>query len=122
MAKEYIEREAAKRELLSWAVCINHPEYLIKDDALHVIDSIPAADVVEQEQESKLLNGWISVQDRLPDYFTSVLVWCPGNKCIYAAYRNARQEWYTFDDTIAGHVVVNMVTHWMPMPNPPKGE
>ena len=65
---------------------------------------------------------WISVKDRLPDYFTSVLVWCPGNKCIYAAYRNARQEWYTFDDTIAGHVVVNMVTHWMPMPAPPKGE
>ena len=122
MDKEYIEREAAKRELLSWAVCMNHPEYLIKDDALHVIDSIPAADVVEQEQESKLLNGWISVKDRLPDYFTSVLVWCPGNKCIYAAYRNARQEWYTFDDTIAGHVVVNMVTHWMPMPDPTKGE
>ena len=47
MAKEYIEREAVKRELLSWAVSINHPEYLIKDDALHVIDSIPAADVVE---------------------------------------------------------------------------
>ena len=47
MAKEYIEREAAKRELLSWAVCMNHPEYLIKDDALHVIDSIPAADAVE---------------------------------------------------------------------------
>ena len=45
MAKEYIEREAAKRELLSWAVCINHPEYLMKDDALHVIDSMPAADV-----------------------------------------------------------------------------
>ena len=65
---------------------------------------------------------WISVDDKLPDYFTSVLVWCPGNKCIYAAYRNARQEWYTFDDTIAGHVVVNMVTHWMPMPQPPKGE
>ena len=47
MAKEYIEREAAKRELLSWAVSINHPEYLMRDDALHVIDSIPAADVVE---------------------------------------------------------------------------
>ena len=44
MATEYIEREAAKRELLSWAVSINHPEYLIKDDALHIIDSIPAAD------------------------------------------------------------------------------
>lgn len=47
MTKEYIEREAARRELLSWAVCMNRPEYLMKDDALHVIDSIPAADVVE---------------------------------------------------------------------------
>ena len=47
MATEYIEREASKRELLSWAVSINHPEYLIKDDALHIIDSIPAADVAE---------------------------------------------------------------------------
>ena len=45
MAKEYIEREAVKRELLSWAVSLNHPEYLIKDDALHIIDSTPAADV-----------------------------------------------------------------------------
>ena len=47
MTNQYIEREAAKRELLSWAVCMNHPEYLMKDDALHVIDSIPAADVAE---------------------------------------------------------------------------
>ena len=47
MDKQYIEREAAKRELLSWAVSINHPEYLIKDDALHIIDSFPAADVAE---------------------------------------------------------------------------
>ena len=47
MDKEYIEREAVKRELLSWAVSINHPEYLIKDDALHIIDSFPAADVAE---------------------------------------------------------------------------
>ena len=47
MAKEYIEREAAKRELLSWAVCMNHPEYLMRDDALHIIDSFPATDVAE---------------------------------------------------------------------------
>ena len=47
MAKEYIEREAVKSELLSWAVCMNHPEYLMRDDALHVIDSMPAADVAE---------------------------------------------------------------------------
>ena len=61
MAKEYIEREAAKRELLSWTVCMNHPEYLIKDDALHVIDSIPAADVVEAVRcrECKFRSSWM---------------------------------------------------------------
>ena len=60
MAKEYIEREAAKRELLSWAVCMNHPEYLMKDDALHVIDSIPAADVVEvvRCKDCKYITQW----------------------------------------------------------------
>ena len=47
MTNQYINRETVKRELLSWAVSINHPEYLIKDDALHIIDSFPAADVVE---------------------------------------------------------------------------
>lgn len=47
MTNQYINRETVKRELLSWAVNINHPEYLIKDDALHVIDSMPAADMVE---------------------------------------------------------------------------
>lgn len=42
---EYIEREQVKDELLSWAVCIKHPEHLMREDALHVIDSIPAAAV-----------------------------------------------------------------------------
>ena len=42
---EYIEREQVRDELLSWAVCINHPEHLLKEDALCVVDTIPAADV-----------------------------------------------------------------------------
>ncbi len=42
---EYIEREAAKGEILSWAVCINHPEHLMREDAIYVLDAIPAADV-----------------------------------------------------------------------------
>ena len=42
---EYIEREAAKDELLSWAVCINHPKHLMREDAIYVLDAIPASDV-----------------------------------------------------------------------------
>ena len=48
---EYIEREAAKDELLSWAVCINHPEHLMREDAMHVLDSIPASDVAPVRHE-----------------------------------------------------------------------
>lgn len=42
---DYIEKEAAKEAILSWAVCINHPELLSKEDAMHCIDNLPAADV-----------------------------------------------------------------------------
>ena len=43
---EYIPRETAKEELLSWARCINHPEHLMTEDAMCILDNIPAADVV----------------------------------------------------------------------------
>lgn len=45
--KEYIERAAVKDEILSWAVCINHPELLSKEDTMYCIDNMPAADVEE---------------------------------------------------------------------------
>ena len=131
MAKEYIEREAAKRELLSWAVSINHPEYLIKDDALHVIDSIPAADVVEQEQESKPLNGWISVQDRLPDKDGCYIVTACDEGCscgdgiwydtVVIEAEHYKGEW-SWNENGTEYDITDLVTHWMPMPNPPKGE
>ena len=42
---EYIDREDAKRELLEWAVIIQRPRYLLSEDAMCVLDNIPAADV-----------------------------------------------------------------------------
>ena len=45
--KEYIERTVVKDEILSWAVCINHPELLSKEDTMHCIDSLPADEVAE---------------------------------------------------------------------------
>lgn len=45
--KEYIDRAAVKDEILSWAVCINHPELLRKEDTMYCIDNMPTADVME---------------------------------------------------------------------------
>lgn len=42
---EYIDREAAKKELLGWALLVRNPGYMKRDDAMYLLDHIPAADV-----------------------------------------------------------------------------
>lgn len=70
---------------------------------------------------------WISVNDRLPDGFGEVLVIVSGkpqkNITLDAAYELAEYDhgegwiiemWPEWEDAV--------VTHWMPLPHPPKGE
>lgn len=63
---------------------------------------------------------WISVNERLPEDRRSVLVYCPYNKCIYTAYyEDFNDEWYYFG--CGGRIeVYYTVSHWMPLPEPPK--
>lgn len=64
------------------------------------------------------LGGWISVKERLPEYKQEVLVFYGG--AIYTA-----DKMLTWED---GHVTFYIhrfdewreVTHWMPLPEPPK--
>ena len=60
---DYIEKEAAKEVILSWAVCINHSELLSKEDAMHCIDSLPAADVAEVRH-----GRWVYGEDEIQDH------------------------------------------------------
>ena len=65
---------------------------------------------------------WISVKDRLPErtgeeyivYITSN----DGEKCVTCDHLvcSSRKHWFLFDGADA------FVTHWMPMPEPPKEE
>ena len=70
---------------------------------------------------------WISVDDRLPDQSGEVLVIVSGNPqkniTLNAAYELAEYDpysgwimemWSEWEDAV--------VTHWMPLPRPPKGE
>lgn len=52
---EYIERETAKRELTEWATNLKNPQTLVTDDALCVLDLIPATDVVPMDDLKKWL-------------------------------------------------------------------
>ena len=80
---------------------------------------------------------WISVKDRLPEEDGSYLVttnsfgdrqsvklrWFAKDGENVDAYDLAGQKdvWYLYDSE-CGYVSVKTVTHWMPLPLPPKGE
>lgn len=64
---------------------------------------------------------WISVKDRLPEDGVSVLAICfyKEKRRMLVCYMSKKNvgNWYT---KVAGQRV--QVTHWMPLPEPPKGE
>ena len=64
---------------------------------------------------------WISVEDRLPEPFVSVLVQMPGEEPFPTV-----REGFISNDGIWQSALFRRepgeVTHWQPMPNPPKGE
>ena len=64
---------------------------------------------------------WISVEDRLPEPFVSVLVQMPGEEPCPTV-----REGFISTDGIWQSAMFRRepgeVTHWKPMPQPPKGE
>ena len=73
------------------------------------------ADIEELLKERE----WVSVNDRLPDNANGVIV-CDEFGFVYpACYYTFDKCWmYSFTDERCGH----KITHWMPLPEPPKGE
>ena len=58
---------------------------------------------------------WISVEDRLPDTGVEVMTLMRGVHML--AWRTKDTEWINDNDESEG---INCVTHWMPLPEPPK--
>lgn len=71
-----------------------------------------AADYIDN---GVMVQDWISVEDRLPDVEGKYLV-CIANGRVHIDY--------FIDDYCNGHPAFGRyaVTHWMPFPEPPKGE
>ena len=69
-------------------------------------------------KDNDVPSNWISVKDRLPENGKKVLVYCKENKNDY--------EIGAYSDTYRGFFVrqtcYENITHWMPLPQPPKGE
>lgn len=103
-----------------------HRKYIFYDQ---IADHLLANGVVVQE--------WISVKDRLPKEDGYYLAFVQGYYAKYVRALNfakdgrkvdefdfdedAKNVWYRYDSEY-GYVTVEDVTHWMPLPQPPKGE
>ena len=83
---------------------------------LTALDMAISALRAQQEQESKPLNGWSSVKDRLPEDQVEVLVLTRSKK----GMRNVDKGYWSIDHFV--HRGCAQVTHWMPLPELPERE
>lgn len=65
------------------------------------------------------INEWISVKDRLPEDSTTVNLYTRGRAVGTGFYDKHTKSWVQI---YSGGAICVDVTHWQPMPQPPKGE
>ena len=79
-------------------------------------------DAIHEIEHAPTVNGWISVKDRLPENEQYVILWTKTGVMKYAKYLDdePHRPWITYDENGSCRAWDNVVTHWMPMPEPPK--
>jgi hypothetical protein len=81
-----------------------------------IADHLIANGVVISNSETT--TKWIPVTERLPEHFSYVLLWDSLDKDCFMGVLRDDGEWY-----VPGYQgALFLITHWMPLPEPPKGE
>ena len=65
-------------------------------------------------EDAPTVGGWVSVEDRLPDDTKQKIVF--HKRGVSFAYFSGNYWW----SSIGGRHSLDTVTHWMPLPKPPK--
>lgn len=79
-------------------------------------------DMIDTLDEATTISGWISVKDGLPDKNGQYLCWFGKNTVTKgAAIATYFEMWKAFG-SLESLVTYPNVTHWMPLPEPPKEE
>ena len=107
-------------------VCCGECPWLSEDGCMWSDDFVVALiQQLEQDNAQKderirqleqLVPRWTSVKERLPEDDDHYLVWSSYNGCAEVAMYWGDGEWLT-DDIVN---ITRMVTHWMPLPEPPE--
>lgn len=88
-------------------------------EAMEFVEGLIAKGVTAQE--------WISVDDRLPENDVMVIGYTPCDGFMFVGYyhEEPKYDWKVWRIVTAMRstkVMTKKVTHWMPLPQPPKGE
>lgn len=77
-------------------------------------------DICEMIDEAPTIGGWISVKDRLPENETEVIIIVQHKIGWYRAFAwHDEYGWHSSAEEF-GDGESDFVTHWMPMPEPPR--
>lgn len=87
------------------------------DEIMNCIAEIINAPTIEAEPIRH--ERWISVKDRMPKEWKTVLIWLDCRLCETAKWIGIPGKWRV---TWNHNMIEEGVTHWMPLPDPPKGE
>jgi len=73
--------------------------------------------------ETEPVNSWISVKDRLPDDKERYLICTEGGRIDIAYYQPTGDKFSDYEPFWqSSSCRFSFVTHWQPLPEPPKGE
>ena len=129
--RHYTEQE--KKGNLSFVACeikqsfadmVNEAPTITADDYFDAVDRIKPCPNCRYTLLGALTEDeprWIPVTERLPEPFVSVLVQMPGEK----PFPTVREGYISTDGKWVGGYFkrkTDEVTHWMPLPEPPKEE
>lgn len=93
--------------------------YISKDQIDHAptVETVPA------------IGGWISVKDRLPENELMVIGYTPVDGYMFIGFHKTEvafgydwSSWYIITSMRSTKKITKKVTHWMPLPEPPKEE
>ena len=121
---EYIEREAAM-DIREKLVDLLHLVHVKVADLVLEDNEKTYSDAIEMEADHLIANGvtvqeWISVNDRLPEaggYVVCIAKRNPFSRFMPMVARIDKNGWAN----PITEQYISEVTHWMPLPNPPKG-
>ncbi len=65
------------------------------------------------------MNNWISVKDRLPKDFETVLAFCKDGG-MFVGRRTSWDRWEIWTAMKSTRIVSRTVTHWQPLPESPE--